>query len=144
MTRYNQTGSPNVVITWAKPSRLYAANGTTLKQLLQGEYTRPRTQQLVAADGDRMQMFFFARGNETTLDISTDTNTTRAIWDLYVNGVLDSSGYDDYSAAAGHQQRHITLTRPIVVGYNVIELRANGKNALSTDYFIAQIGASIQ
>lgn len=143
MSRY-QTASPNVVVTFSKPSRLYASDGVTLKQLLQGEYTRPRTQQAVAADGDRMQMFFYARGDETILDISTDTNTTRAIWDLYVNGVLDSSGYDDYAAAAGHQQRHITLTRPIVAGYNVIELRANGKNALSTDYIIAVIGASIE
>lgn len=135
-------GSPGVVVTRAKPSRLYAADGVTLKQLVQGQNTRSRVYQNAAADGDRMQMFFYARGNETFLDMTTDQNTDRAIWDLYINGVLDSAGYDDYGAS-DFNVWHIILTQPIKTGYNVIELRANGKNALSTSYIIAVVGASI-
>lgn len=136
-------GSPGVVVTWSKPSRLYAADGVTLKTLNQMALADNHTYQTIAANGDRMQVFLYARGNETILDLTTYRSTNRAIWDLYVNDVLDSAGYDDYGAAAA-TFRHIVLTQPIKSGYNVLEFRANGKNAASTDYYIAIIACSIQ
>lgn len=100
--------------------------------------------QVSAADGDKLQMFFICDGTETKLEISTRKQAQFGIFDLYINGVLDSSGYDDYAAVDGDIHREITLTQTIVPGMNTIELRVNGKNAASSGYFIEVYGASLQ
>lgn len=133
-------GPPPWIVNWARPGRLFAADGVTLKVYVQSSYTF----QLVPLDGDRLQLFFLSYGNEATLTIGTATSSTRGIFDLYVNGVLDSAGYDDYAAVAGANYRHIILAQPIRVGQNIIELRVNGKNAASTGYYVAVYGASLQ
>lgn len=125
--------------TWTRPSRCYTAAGV-LKTLSHATYTNTP----IPADGDRLQMFFMARGNETFLSIGTNQSTQYGIWDLYINGVLDSAGYDDYAAVGGVIQRYIALTQPVRQGYNVFEMRVNGRNALATNWFIAIYGASIQ
>jgi len=121
--------------------RAYASDGTTLKQISQGSTGRGVAS---AADGDRAQLFFMCSGVETKLEISNRKLTTAGIWDLYINNVLDSSGYDDYAASAADVHREITLTQAIVSGLNVIELRVNGKNASSSAYNISVYGASLQ
>lgn len=136
-------GSPGVIMTFARPSRLYAADGVTKKTLVHGVHTFPYTWQTAPANGDKMQLLFYAVGNETMLDISTHRNTDRAIWDLYVNGIQDSGPYDDYGTSLMNV-RHITLTQPIKTGFNVLEIRINGKNAASSAYYVAVAGVSIQ
>jgi len=130
----------HVINRFAQPSRLYASNGTTLKQLLHTGDTYQNT----PADGDRIQMFFMCDGTETKFELGTEKHTTRGIFDLYVNGILDSSGYDDYAAGSTDSFRDITLTEPIVKGSNMVELRINGKNASSTNYLIYHRGSSLQ
>lgn len=100
--------------------------------------------QVTPADGDRLQLFFVCDATETLLEISTLRGTLKGIWDLYVNGILDSSGYDDYGAISLPLHREITLNQPIVARVNTIELRVNGRNALSTNYYLEVFGASVQ
>lgn len=106
--------------------------------------TRVYMQSLIIADGNRYQMFFMARGNETELNISTKIGIDGGIWDLYINGILDSAGYDDYAVAEAVITRQIILTLPIRQGYNVFEMRCNGKNPASVNFTITVFGASIQ
>lgn len=97
-----------------------------------------------AADGDKHYLYFLCDGTETKLEITTRKITVAGKWDIYVNGVLDSSGYDDYAAAAADISREITLSEPIRPGMNTVELRLNGKNAASGGYYISIYGASLQ
>lgn len=135
---------PCPIITFTRPARCYDTFGS-LKQL---KHTNSYTEQMSFAspnaNGDRLQMFFYARGTEVELNISTYKYGDAGIWDLYVNGVLDSSGYDDYAAGHSANTRRITLTERIRRGYNVIEVRVNGKNASSSGYVVGVHGASIQ
>jgi len=126
--------------TWSRPSRCYTAGGV-LKNLSHGTTTRTAG---AGANGDRIQIFMVARGNETTLNLGTHGLTISGIFDVYINGVLDSAGYDDYLAVPAEIHRIIALTQPIRKGYNVIELRLNGKNALSTGWYVYVYGASLQ
>lgn len=96
-----------------------------------------------AADGDIYYMDFYCDGTETRFQISTRKSTDRGTFDLYVNGVLDSSGYDEYAAAAADAHRDIVLTIPVRAGYNLLSLRVNGKNVAASDYVVAVIGASL-
>ena len=99
---------------------------------------------ITVADGDKYQIFFICDGTETLLEISNYKGALEAIFDLYVNGVLDSSGYDDYAAAGAYVNREITLSQPVRIGMNTIELRINGKNVASGGYFLQVAGASLQ
>lgn len=142
--RIGYTPPANMVVTWGRPSRLFASDGTTKKALVHGVSTLHVTRQASAANGDRLQTFFYARGTETLLDITTMTATNAGKWDLYVNGVLDTSAYDEYSGSSAYLSRSITLTQPIVAGYNLIEIRVNGQNGSSSGYNINVAGLSIQ
>lgn len=124
---------------FTRPGRLYASDGTTLKNL----YQTTATVQDIPANGDRIQMFFIADGTETKLTLGQYKTASSGIFDLYVNGVLDSSGYDNYSSSGVIIQRQITPTQPIVAGLNTIEMRVNGKNASSTNYGISTYGVNI-
>ena len=138
----------NVNTGVARPSRLYAVDGVTLKQILHldtiGADIAGCTGQNVGEDGDIFETPMYARGNETKLMISTAHTPTSAIWDLYVNGQLDSSGYDDYGAANGVTDRMITLTKKINPGLNIIRIKVNGRNVSATDWWVTIGGMSIQ
>jgi hypothetical protein len=100
--------------------------------------------QIAPANGDKLQMFFICDGTETKLEFSDKRLSVSGIFDIYVNGVLDSSGYDDYAAAAADVHREITLSQPIRPGLNTIELRVNGKNVAASSYYVSVMGASLQ
>lgn len=126
-----------------RPVVIFASDGVTKKAVY---HTTSGTLQQsgTAADGDRLQMFHDGIGNETVLDLGTYKTSGNGIFDIYINGILDSSGYDDYNATSTNTLRNITLTRPIVQGKNTIELRVNGKNALSSGYVVWVLGAGIR
>jgi hypothetical protein len=112
-----------------------------LKQIIQTSVGRGPVLQ-AGADGDKNQMFFVCSGTETELNISNRKQPTSGKWDLYINDVLDSSGYDDYIATFADVHRQITLSQPIVAGVNVVELRMNGTSG--ANYDIRVYGASVQ
>ena len=122
------------------PSRLYASNGTTLKKINHGFVTY----QASNANGDRIQTFFMCNGTETTLALTTRPRLGNGIFDLYVNGVLDSSGYDDYAAVTITKHIEITLTESIKKGLNLIEFRMNGKNGASSGYLCNVVGVALK
>lgn len=130
----------DIYCLFARPSRLYAADGETLKQLNHETYSY----QASPLDGDIFQINFFARGGETLLSLGCWKKTTSGKFDIYVNGILDSSAYDNYAASPAVLNRYITLTQPIVAGYNLIELKLNGKHASSGGYDLSIYGASLQ
>ncbi len=129
---------------WTRPGRLYASDGTTLKQLIHTDTTRFVTTQNAPENGDRLQTFFICAGTETKLSISNLSRYDAAIFDIYVNGELDSTGYDDYSPWDEFISRYITLSQPTITGLNTIELHVNGQNASSTGYAVRTYGISIQ
>ena len=137
--------------TYARPSRCYASDGTTLKQLnhvnATGGVLYSYTAQDAAADGDRLQTFLTANGTETKLSVGLFTEDVGGIFDLYINDVLDSSTYDTYSVASGVLNLYISLSAgvlPIRVGENKIEFRVNDNNVGSSDFYIEVGGVSIQ
>lgn len=133
-------GLPPLRSNFSNIARIYSA-ALALKQIAHAYVGRT---QAVPADGDRLQIFSISQGTETKLEISTWGTNASGIWDLYINGVLDSSGYDDYVADAVDIHREITLTQQIQSGLNTIELRVNGKNVDSAGYNIFVYGASLQ
>jgi len=130
----------NGINRYGRPGTLKDSAGALISVNHASEGTRAVT----LADGNKYFLYFMADGTETQLQITTLKGTDAPKWDLYVNGVLDSSGYDDYANPAANISRPITLTQPIINGKNTIELRINGKNAASTDYLLLVKGASIQ
>lgn len=98
--------------------------------------TQPKADRIWMGGQDQFELIFdvLADGTETKLVIGTQKGTGNATWDIYINGVLDSSGYDDYNASSADVTRIITLTQPIKKGWNEIILKVNGKNASSTAY----------
>ncbi len=138
---------PQFYMRWSRPSLLLSSVNVQ-KNLnhadLTGAETFSYTLQETAANGDKFYAFFYCDGTETTLDMTTRGDTATGKFDLYVNGILDSSGYDEYLAAAAIVDHHIVLSQPIVKGNNEISLHVNGKNAASTDYFIQIFGMSLR
>ena len=128
----------NGLCLFSRPDRLYASDGTTLKQLNHAAYSYQNS----AADGDRMQLEFYARGTETKLCLGCSKTSTSGKFDLYINGNLDTSAYDNYAASPADLHRYITLTQPINPGYNLIELRVNGTTGAA--YVLNVYGASLQ
>ena len=85
------SSAPKLINTFLRPSRLFASDGITAKQLIHGDaigadYTGA-TGQATAAVGDIFEMDAYCVGNETTMSISTIKNTSMGSWDLWVNGV---------------------------------------------------------
>lgn len=93
-------------------------------------YDRPITEENLSS----LVFFIPASGNETTVTILHHTSSDRPIFDLYINDVLDSSGYDQYSASDVHNLITVTPINTINRGWNKITLKCNGKNASSTGY----------
>lgn len=125
---------------WTRPGRLYASDGTTLKQLRHSTSTL----QALPANGDKIQMFLLCDGTETQICLTTLRGSTCGIFDLYINDTLDSAGYDQYNATAGVVHNWITTTQQINPGLNLIELRVNNKNVSSSSYAIQVQGLSVQ
>lgn len=104
-----------------------------------------------AADGDEFYWYFWSRdGTETKLCLTTiqygvaGLFAFSGIFDIYLNGVLDSAGYDDYNTTYTIMNRYISLVHPVLIGENVIKLKINGKNASSSAYFVMIVGMSVQ
>jgi hypothetical protein len=87
-----------------------------------------------ANDGDRYFWYVMALGNETKLFCYFAKMADSGIADLYLNGVLDTAGFDLYAAALAAYLVSITLTTKPKPGLNTFEMRINGKNAASSDY----------
>lgn len=135
-----------IVQTTVLPSRLYASDGATLKQLIGQTGGAAGVTQNVGtqADGDRFQAFVYARGNETKLCLASYGAPDSGKFEIFINGVKDGTTvYDDYKATAGTWNRWITLTQAIVAGYNLIEFRVKDKSASSSSWYLRISPSSI-
>jgi len=88
-------------------------------------------------------MDILADGTETRIAIGTRKDGDCGVFDLWINDVLDSSGYDDYAAVAADITRIITVTQPIRKGWNKIVLKMNGKNAASAAFSLNVYGIGV-
>jgi hypothetical protein len=136
MGRFTKSGS---LVLYTKPSKLMSA-ASVLKPLNHNYYSF----QNVGANGDKLFCYVYCKGSETELNIGSLRGPLSGIYDLYINGLLDSAGYDEYLAAPGNTYTRIILSRPIHRAQNEIEFRVNGRNVLSAGYNIAIMGVSIQ
>lgn len=112
-------------------------NNSTIKVVSIGSYD---TIMDSPAINDRYQFRIYAIGNETKLSFSNNKFNTRAVYDLYINGVRDSGGYDDYTSTSTNAQREVTLSNSLIAGYNLIELVVIGKSSFSSNYSLACYG----
>lgn len=94
--------------------------------------------------GHKLYYYPFCVGGETTIDINVSKGSNRCMFDLYINGVLDSSGYDLYNSSTVDATVTISLTQAIVAGFNEIRIVVNGKNGSSTGYDPAVYGVRIR
>ena len=97
-----------------------------------------------ANDGDHLYTFVYATGSETTLTIGGTKTANSGIFDLYIDGVLDSAGYDLYAAVTASVRHNIVLANPLNHGYHTIEFRVNGKNGASGDYIVQTYGMRLR
>jgi hypothetical protein len=96
------------------------------------------------SNGDYLIIPIYCNGGETILDLSWYKTTDRSIFDLYVNGLLDSSGYDGYNSSTSITYTQITLSRTIISGWNELKFVVNGKNASSTNYYCGIYGVRLR
>ncbi len=92
--------------------------------------------QNAAANGDSFSHSFFLRGGTFDLNVLGISGPVCGIVDWYLDGVLVVTGQDWY--AAGYTY-NIVKTDSITVsgdGYHVLVGVINGKNGLSTDYYL--------
>jgi hypothetical protein len=120
---------------YATPQYLYASNGTEKDLSYNGYHL-----QVSPSDGDYFTFQLFCGGSETIMNLDWVKASSRGIVDLYINGILDSSGYDGYSASPTTTNSKITLSRTLNYGWNEIKFVVNGKNANSTHYFFTLWG----
>lgn len=125
---------------WSRPSKLTASDGVTLKKINHGITSYQQN----PANGDRFYIYFICSGDEDALQLGSYEGKNSGIFDIYINNNLDSSGYDNYNVRDVDIHRQISLYRPIIIGFNLIELRVNGKNIKSSRYFLFIYGASLQ
>lgn len=100
--------------------------------------------QTSAADGDYCIIPVYCVNNETIMDLSWQKAASRGIFNIYINNVLDSSGYDGYAASATALASSITLTQPLLSGWNEIKIKINGKNASAIGYNFNIYGVRIR
>jgi len=112
--------------------------GNALLSVVSGSGQRYATlsYQNVAADGDTFTQDFTLKAGNYTLYALGFTNANSGKIDWYVDGVLQSSGQDWYSA--GNVFNVIKTSSVTVVGNGIHELKGvvNGKNVASGGYFI--------
>lgn len=121
--------SPRVVARMAKG---YTALGVECIIRSDAPFDYPTT----GTDGTYAFFYLFCDGGETHLDINYHSDSDSCKFDLYINGSLDSSGYDLYSASYSGGVLVVTLTRTILAGWNEIKLVVNGKNSSSSGYLL--------
>ena len=128
------------LLRFNKPNKITESNGTTLKNLSIDSAVKAYTPE----NGMRYFTDLFGDGTETRMHIGSYKSSSKGIWAVYVNGVLDTADLDDYAASGGSTSRTITLTESILAGHNTIEFRITGKNASSSDYGLNIYGIAIQ
>jgi hypothetical protein len=96
------------------------------------------------ATGDYFYVEVFCSGSETILDVSWYKDANRCIFDIYVNGVLDSSSYDGYASSPTVLLTSITLLSSVRSGWNEIKFLVNGKNASSSNYILSLYGVRLR
>lgn len=138
---------PTFRILFTRPSKVLSSADVP-KQLDHGDTVGVPIYTVSSADsganGDKYFLYFYTpTGTETIIEISTLKAPSAGKWDLYVNGSVDTTGYDDYAAADAPVIRRITLSSSLLVGENLVELRVNGKNGASSGYYINVFGVSI-
>lgn len=131
---------PSIISLFVRPSRIYLSDGVTLFDLKHYEYT---TQAVSSIDEVRFQMFFMCEGTETVMNLGYLKDSDCGIFDTYLNGQLIFSGWDTYAATQTQYSGYGTLINTPKKGKNLIELRVNGKNALSTAYALKIYGCSL-
>jgi hypothetical protein len=122
------------------PSKLYNASN----QEIQIFWSAGRFYQDTATNGDYFIISCYCSGAESILTIMGYKSAAGAKFDLYLNGVLDSSSYDLYSGSGLNYNTDITLTQDVTLGWNEIKLVVNGKNVSSSGYVIYVAGVRLR
>ena len=95
-------------------------------------------------DGDHLYTFLYAAGGETILTLGRSRNANSGIFDMYIDSIIDSAGYDMYNAGTLNDTLVIALANALNHGYHTIEFRVNGKNGASAGYIISTYGMRVR
>jgi hypothetical protein len=94
--------------------------------------------------GGHAYYYIDSNGSELVVNCAISKTSESGIYSLYINGVLDSAGYDFCDAGGVTLQLNITITPKLVTGINTIEFRCTGKNGASTDYSLSCYGVRLR
>lgn len=97
-----------------------------------------------SADGDYIIIPVYCTGTETLLFLFYIKASIMGIFDLYINGVLDTAGIDAYASSYTDTMQKITLTQPIIAGWNEVKLVVNDKNASASNYAVGNYGVRLR
>lgn len=111
------------------PTYLYTSGGA--KKAI---YTYQYHSQVSAVNGDYFIIPVYCSGSETIIDLNLYKMSDGGKFDLYINDVLDSSGYDGYASSPAYAVTSISLTQAVTAGWNTIKIVLNGTNG-SSYYF---------
>lgn len=109
-------------------------------------YTTPGVdQQASAANGDYFIFNVWSdAATEWTIDVNVAKSNAMGKFDLYLNGVSESTGNDCYNSTAANAMISIGISHAMKVGWNIVKLVLNGKNASSSGYSLATMGIRIR
>jgi hypothetical protein len=111
-------------------------SGAMTKKLINSINYPGQDYQSVAADGDIFFIPILCSSEKTIIDIYTSVGSNRGIFNLYIDGVLNSSGYDTYNSTNSSSIFSITMVTPLSAGIHEIKLVVTGKNLSSTAYVV--------
>lgn len=113
------------------PARLLVSNATLTETVT--DTVLISTSAANAADGDTFDAMAWIEGGTYTLKIHGRKETTAGKFDVYIDGVLASSGNDAYASAANFMFS-ISDVAISGSGYHTIRIKINTKNGSSSDY----------
>ena len=112
-----------------------SGNGLTISQNSNQMYNY-FAYQSGASDGDTFTHSFVVGAGTYTLSLLGHTATNCGLLDIEIDGVQVESGQDWYAASAWNVIKTVADIVISTGGYHTLTGIVNGKNALSTDYYI--------
>ena len=113
--------------------------GNALQKAISGSYVlATQVYQDAPANGDVTTNGFFLRPGTYTMNVTGFTNTNRGIVDWYIDDAIAVTGQDWYaSPGVDNVIKTATVQVKGLSPYHVLKSTVNGKNASSSDYYLA-------
>ena len=120
----------------------YSYEGVVRDWGANGAYDGPAS--LGSSDGDYSICSVYKTASESIINIGVRKSSLYGIFDIYINDVLDSSGYDLYASSGSDAMLIVSTTISLISGWNTLKFKINGKNESATRYGIGIYGVRLR